>query len=267
VRRVLAAAVLAVAACKSPPASRPSAPEAAAPDASVAEDASVEALSAVDAGRDAGSSAGALLESARSLRGQVERELLEGPASLAQAADHARLCTEDAHRAGEVDRSVAAGADASVEPTPQAVEALYLQAVCTAAWLRTQGFTPLIERRTELFQALSRVAQADPDLDGAGAERELGALFAELPANAGGDLQKARSHLDAAIARAPDEPRNHLVYARTVAVKAQDRVLFERELGKVASEAQAEARALLDREDDLFGPAQAAQPVPGGPQH
>ena len=31
--------------------------------------------------------------------------------------------------------------------------------------------------------------------------------------------------------------------------------------------AAAQARALLQREDELFGPAEAAQPIPGGPHH
>ena len=29
----------------------------------------------------------------------------------------------------------------------------------------------------------------------------------------------------------------------------------------------AEAKELLSREDELFGPAEAAQPIPGGPAH
>jgi hypothetical protein len=55
-----------------------------------------------------------------------------------------------------------------------------------------------------------------------------------------------------------------------VAVKAQDRQLFEQSLQAVAqgadAAAAAEATALLSREDELFGPAQAAQPIPGGTQ-
>src|SRR5207302_824611 len=85
---------------------------------------------------------------------------------------------------------------------------------------------PCSERRGELAAAFLRVAQLDPDLDGAGAERELGALYAALPAYAGGDLEEARRYLLAAVQRAPEDARNHVVLARAVAVKAQDRALF-----------------------------------------
>jgi TRAP transporter T-component len=116
----------------------------------------------------------------------------------------------------------------------------------------------LIERRADLTAALQRVAQLAADLDGGGAERELGMLLAALPSYAGGDLAEARRHLDAAIARAPREGRNNLALARTVAVKAQDRALFEQQLALVKKGddalAAADADALLQREDDLFGP-------------
>lgn len=172
------------------------------------------------------------------------------------AAD-AQECAADAHRA-----RVGAGIE---------VEALYLEAVCSAIWSRMQGFTPLIERRGELTAAFLRVAQLDPDLDGAGAERELGALYAALPAYAGGDLEEARRYLLAAVQRAPEDARNHVVLARAVAVKAQDRALFREHLMVAAKSsdalAAAQARALLERENELFGgPSEAAQPIPGGPQ-
>ena len=69
---------------------------------------------------------------------------------------------------------------------------------------------------------------------------------------------------------APLDARNRLALARTVAVKAQDRALFEAQLAAVIggddAAAASDAAALLAREDDLFGPAEAAQPVPGGVQ-
>jgi Tfp pilus assembly protein PilF len=85
----------------------------------------------------------------------------------------------------------------------------------------------------------------------------LGALLAALPAYAGGDLTEARKQLEAAVQRAPQDPRNRLALARTVAVKAQDRELFEKALQPLANgpdaTAAAEAAALLSREDELFG--------------
>jgi len=199
----------------------------------------------------------ALLGAARARRLRIARtEQYPDPEASTMAAD-AQECAADAHRAR---------AGAGIE-----AEALYLWAVCSAIWSRMQGFTPLIERRGELTAAFLRVALLDPDLDGAGAERELGALYAALPAYAGGDLEEARRYLLAAVQRAPEDARNHVVLARAVAVKAQDRALFREHLMVAAKSgdalAAAQARALLERERELFGgPAEAAQPIPGGPQ-
>ena len=53
-------------------------------------------------------------------------------------------------------------------------------------------------------------------------------------------------------------------------VKAQDRALFREHLNAAAQSADpvasAQARALLQREDELFGPAEAAQPTPSRPR-
>jgi len=150
---------------------------------------------------------------------------------------------------------------------PAGVELLYVGAVCKGLLARARGFTQLVEAQKDLAEALERVAQLAPDLDDAGAERELGRLYAALPSASGGDLAEARRHFDAAVERAPRSVRNRVAYATSIAVKAQDRALFEAQL-RAALEAHpddAEARELLSREDDLFGPAEAAQPVPGGP--
>jgi len=223
---------------------------------------------------------GPLLKAARARRLRAVNELrtADSAESLAAVAQDALVCAGEAHRSWTAQfPNAAAQLDGTREAAQifaqvgaGAAEALYLEAVCTAAWARAQGFTPLIERRVELEEELKRVAQLAPALDGAGADRELGALFAALPPYAGGDLGEARKRLEAAVQRAPDDARNRLQLARTVAVKGQDRELFEKQLQAVVRggdpAAAAEAAALLSREDDLFGPAQAAQPTPGGEQ-
>jgi hypothetical protein len=200
----------------------------------------------------------AMLALARESRARMEAALRDGLQEEAAAA--AQACADETRGA---DAGQSAAPDGGVAP---GVEAAYLEAVCSIAQLRLRGFTPLAERRVELLAALSRVAAVAPGFDGAGGERELGWLLAALPAGAGGDMTLARRHLEAAIRIAPQEPRNHLVLARAVAVKAQDRALFESEIRKVAADPATaqEASALLAVEDDLFGPAQAAQPTPGG---
>ncbi len=219
-----------------------------------------------------------LLDAARARRLRIERARRGPDPDSASLAADAQVCAADAHRSWGAQFPTAAAqldgrheaAEVYAQVGAAAAEALYLDAVCSAAWARQQGFTPLIERRAELIAALQRVAQVAAELDGGGAERELGTLLAALPAYAGGDLLEARRHLDLAIARAPRDGRNNLALARTVAVKSQDRALFEQQLALAAKGddpvAAAEAAALLPREDDLFGPAEAAQPIPGGSQ-
>ena len=197
--------------------------------------------------------------------------------ALHETSRDAGACADDARRAWAALEPEAAAMSAAGRPLaevlartgPRSAEALYLQAACTAAWARAQGFTPLIERRADLKQMLTRVAELAPDLDEAGAERELGKLYSALPAYAGGDLKEARAHFEAALARVPSSARTRIVFARTVRVKAQDRALFEAQLQAASSVADedlaSEAKELLAREDDLFGPAEAAQPIPGGP--
>jgi len=218
----------------------------------------------------------ALVGAARARRLRIERVGLASD-GLPEISRDASACAEDARRAWAALQPDAAAAAAAGQPLgqvlarigPQAAEPLYLEAVCTAAWSRSQGFTPLIERRGDLKQMLARVGQLAPDLDEAGAERELGKLYAALPAYAGGDLGEARAHFEAAISRVPSSARTRIVFARTVGVKAQDRALFEAQLQAASAAGEAglasEARELLAREDELFGPAEAAQPIPGGP--
>lgn len=259
-RACAAAALCAAAACHfgkpSPPVPPPAAPAPAAPKVAQAPRIPPEV---------------ALLDSARALRLRASRaEQQPQPDAAAVAAD-AQACAADARSswAGQFPEAGASGDPGLVGAA--GAEALYLEAVCSATWARMQGFTPLIERRDRLVAALSRVAELAPDLDGAGAERELGALYAALPAFAGGDLDKARQHLVAALQRAPGDARNRIVLARTVGVKSQDRALFEEQLHAAEKSddpaVAAEAQALLARESDLFDAnAEAAQPVPGGPQ-
>jgi hypothetical protein len=210
----------------------------------------------------------ALLPAARARRERAQR-----PDAVAEEVPaDAEACAADAWRAmAAIDPEARKGArgEAVARVGPAAAEPLYLEAVCKGILARARGFTQLVDGRNEIIEALERVAQLAPDLDDAGAERELGRLYAALPTASGGDLAEARRHLEAAVDRAPRSVRNRIAYATSFAVKAQDRALFESQL-HAALDAQpddAEARELLSREDELFGPAEAAQPIPGGPAH
>jgi hypothetical protein len=163
----------------------------------------------------------------------------DGPAPrelLAQSGTQAQACAAAARRAWAARAPQAARSLAEGRPAPEALapvgraaaEPLYLDALCSAAWARSQGFTQLIERRQELGAALERVLQLQPDLDEAGPDRELGRLLSALPAYAGGSTVRARAHFQAALARAPASVRTRVLFARGVAVKLQDRPLFDR---------------------------------------
>jgi hypothetical protein len=215
-----------------------------------------------------------LLGAARGRRLRIARAEQRPDLDAAAVAADAQACAADARRSWAAEYPAAAAAtdvaEAGALIGAQGAEALYLESVCTAEWARMQGFTPLIERRGQLMASFARVAQLAPDLDGAGPDREIGALYAGLPAYAGGDLDKARKHLDAAIARAPQDARNRIVLARAVAVKAQDRALFEEQLRTAGASPDAalaaQAQSLLSRVNDLFGPPEAGQEVPKAPQ-
>ena len=207
-----------------------------------------------------------LLSAAKAWRERAQRP----DAILDDVQGDAESCGVDARRGLEaLDPEARKGSrsEGIVRVGPAGVELLYVGAVCKGILARASGFTQLIEAQKDLVEALERVAQLAPDLDDAGAERELGRLYAALPSASGGDLAEARRHFDAAVERAPRSVRNRIAYATSIAVKAQDRTLFEAQL-RAALDVRpddAEARELLSREDELFGPAEAAQPVPGGP--
>jgi hypothetical protein len=189
---------------------------------------------------------------------------------LALLSVEAKDCAADAHRVWAAQLPEAAAAIDAGKPATGALanasvssaEPLYLEALCSAAWARAQGFTFFVEQRGLLEGALTEAAKLSPRLDGAGPDRELGRLFASLPGYAGGDLLKARTHFELAIATAPEALWNRVLFARSVAVKQQDRKLFTQLLNEVlaqpatdasAQSAKDEARSLLDHGDDLFG--------------
>jgi len=211
---------------------------------------------------------GPLLAAARARRERAQRP--DVPMDEVQV--DAEACATDAWRglaALDPQAQKASRSEAVSRVGPAGVELLYLEALCRGILARARGFTQLVDRRLEIIEALERVARLSPDLDDAGAERELGRLYAALPVASGGDLAEARRHLEAAVERAPRSARNRVAYATSIAVKAQDRALFESQL-HAALDAQpddAEARELLSREDELFDSAEAAQPIPGGPAH
>ena len=207
------------------------------------------------------------LAEAASMRAAAQRGGAAGP-QLELAAREAQICSDDARRAWRLAAPEAAASQSTKAPVEVAAlvaapgaEALYLDAVCAGLWARAQGVTPLLDRVAELRAFFSRAAALVPGLDDAGPDRELGRLLAAIPAYAGGDVDLAKRHFEAALKASPSA-RTRLAYAESVAVKLQDRKLFETLLAEVVAATDDKtpladkARALLQRTDDLFGKAQ-----------
>ncbi|HET7754394.1 MAG TPA: TRAP transporter TatT component family protein, partial [Anaeromyxobacteraceae bacterium] len=113
---------------------------------------------------------------------------------------------------------------------------------------------------------MDRAAALDETVDHGGPARALGAWYAALPAGSGGGAKKSRTWFDRALKVAPSYLLTKVEEARTYAVLVQDRALFERLLGEVASfdldkapairrenaVAKREAKTLRARADRLF---------------
>jgi hypothetical protein len=112
-----------------------------------------------------------------------------------------------------------------------------------------QGLWATMRVFQEVRRVMERVAEVDPDYWYGGADRYLGAFFASAPAIAGGDLERARAHLDAAVARAPAFLENLLVYAEVYAKAARDDDLHRALLEEIV--------AATPPEDPAIGPEQA----------
>ncbi len=147
------------------------------------------------------------------------------------------------------------------------VPALYVRTLALALWSRAAGGPVEAELRAELRSSMARCAELDPAHDGAGADRFLGQAWSTLPAYLGGDASRARRHLDAALALAPERADNHVAYALFVAVPLHDRVLYVTHLEAALAldvdgddedapenrVARARAQALLAEADRRFG--------------
>lgn len=108
----------------------------------------------------------------------------------------------------------------------EAAPLLYWWASDTILSASARGTMAVIGVFQDVRAVMELVAELDPAYWYGGADRYLGAFFASAPPIAGGDLEKARVHLDAAVARAPDFLENLLVYAVVYARQIEDDALY-----------------------------------------
>ncbi len=107
------------------------------------------------------------------------------------------------------------------------VPLLYWRASALGKWATAKGFATLLSYKDEIKEVMQICLDKDPDYFYSGPDRYFGVFYARAPSFAGGDLAKSREHFDKSIAKQPNYFGTHVLMAEDLAVKAQDRKLFD----------------------------------------
>ncbi|MCS6797154.1 MAG: TRAP transporter TatT component family protein [Myxococcota bacterium] len=148
----------------------------------------------------------------------------------------------------------------------RAIPALYWRSTNMGKWALLEGFATVLAHKDEVRAIMARILEMDANFFYAAAHRYFGALYARLPAFAGGDLERSRQHFEASLRAFPNYFPTRVLYAEYYAVKSQNRALFTEQLQYVINGdvnampevvpentvEQRRARALLARADELF---------------
>lgn len=97
-------------------------------------------------------------------------------------------------------------------------DGIYWVAVARWFWAHSLGAATLLMVEDEIFRLAEFTAETRPTLDGHGAERLLGSLYAWTPDFAGGDMEQSEAYFQAAIDGAQNDGRNMVRMAREFAV-------------------------------------------------
>jgi hypothetical protein len=114
-----------------------------------------------------------------------------------------------------------------------AVPALYWRAANLGKWATAQGFATVLTYKDEIRAVMTFCLERDEDYFYAGPHRYLGAFYARAPGFAGGDLAKSQLHFQRALERHPGMFSTRVLYALDYAVQAENRALYEEQLGLV----------------------------------
>lgn len=147
-----------------------------------------------------------------------------------------------------------------------AVPLLYWRASALGKWASAKGFATLLSHKDEIKETMQVCLDKDPNYFYMGPDRYFGVYYARAPGFAGGDVKKSRVHFDKSLAAHPNYLGTSVLMAEDLAVKAQDKKLFEERLDfvlkadpnaipEVAPENRVEqrkAKALLAKKDELF---------------
>ena len=147
------------------------------------------------------------------------------------------------------------------------VPAMYWYAAALGKWAKRKSFAVLLGQKDNIKATMSRVSELDPAYFHSAPDRYFGAYFAVAPKFAGGDLEKSRTHFDRSVANAPEYLGTKVLMAQELAVRLDDRALFESLLNSVLAtpnsqippelwpESEVErikAKELLAQIDELF---------------
>lgn len=102
----------------------------------------------------------------------------------------------------------------------------YWTALAWEGWLSQQGASTRLLARSTAPALMARVGELSPEHFYGGVDRYWGVYYASLPPFAGQDLDRARGHLDAAQAAAPDFLANDVALAEAWATQAEDVMSF-----------------------------------------
>jgi hypothetical protein len=166
------------------------------------------------------------------LAGDAAEQAFEDGAAAAERGLRA-LAPDFEHRRtdGQDVADAAAGLDARAAPL------LYWWGQNVIRWADLKGRFTAARTFKGVKRVMEQVAQLAPALDHGGADRYLGAFYAEAPGIAGGDLTQSRTHFDRALAIDANFLGNHLERAQHWARRAGDAAAYQAGIAQVRATA------------------------------
>ena len=123
------------------------------------------------------------------------------------------------------------------------VPLLYWRSSSLGKWATAKGFATLLSHKDEIKEIMQICLDKDPEYFYRGPNRYFGVFYARAPSFAGGDLVKARQSFEHSLAAHPSYLGTRTLMAEELAVKTQDRALFDAQLDAVL---KADANAIAE---------------------
>ncbi len=150
--------------------------------------------------------------------------------------------------------------------TADDIPCMYWMATALGKWAKLNGIAKSLKHLPTVKAFIGKVSADAPDYYYAAGDRYWGAYYAVVPSFAGQDLDKSRAHFEKSIAASPGYLATKVLMAENLAVKKQDKALYEKLLNEVIAAdpnaipaiapeniiEQAKAKDLLSRADEFF---------------